>query len=52
MDYFLYGGCSLEASASNYLISTEAVGKALGMKYHELKDWNCCGASISYVGGT
>ncbi len=51
-DYFLYGGCSLEASASNYLTSINAIGQPLGIKFHELEDWNCCGASISYVGGT
>lgn len=51
-DYFLYWGCSLEASASNYLISINATGDPLGMKFHELEDWNCCGASISYIGGT
>ncbi len=52
MDYFLYGGCSLEASASNYKVSVEAIGRPLGIKWHELNDWNCCGASISYIGGT
>lgn len=51
MDYFLYSGCSLEISASNYLISFEAVAKALGMNLKEIDDWNCCGASIAYVGG-
>jgi len=50
MKYFLYSGCSLEESASNYLKSVEAVGKALGLEFAEIEDWNCCGASISYVG--
>ncbi len=52
MEYFLYPGCSLEASGSHYLLSLESVAKALGIKLHEINDWNCCGASISYVGGT
>lgn len=52
MDYFLYSGCSLESSGSHYLISLEAVAKTLGMNLKEIDDWNCCGASISYVGGT
>jgi heterodisulfide reductase subunit B len=51
MDYFLYQGCSLEASGIHYMISLEAVGKVLGMHFKEIDDWNCCGASISYVGG-
>ncbi len=51
MKYFLYQGCSLEASGKNYLISLEHVCKALGMTLTEIPDWNCCGASISYAGG-
>ena len=50
MDYFLYSGCSLESSASNYLISVESACKALGMELRQIEDWNCCGASISYIG--
>jgi heterodisulfide reductase subunit B len=48
--YFLYWGCSLEASGANYLVSLKPVGKALGLAFEEIEDWNCCGASISYVG--
>ena len=50
MDYFLYYGCSLEAGGSHYMVSTEAVAKVLGVKFHEIEDWNCCGASIAYIG--
>ena len=50
-DYFLYSGCSLEASGVHYLISLEAVAKPLGITLKEIPDWNCCGASIAYVGG-
>jgi len=50
MKYFLYWGCSLEASGSNYLASLRPVGEALGLEFEELEDWNCCGASISYIG--
>ncbi len=52
MTYFLYPGCSLEASGSHYEVSVEAVAKALGLDFKEIEDWNCCGASIHYVGGT
>jgi heterodisulfide reductase subunit B len=50
MKYFLYSGCSLESSASNYMISVESTAKALGMELKEIEDWNCCGASIAYIG--
>lgn len=54
MEYFLYAGCSLEGpnSGSPYLVSLDAVAEALGIKFHEVTDWNCCGASIAYVGGS
>ena len=48
--YFLYPGCSLEASASHYLISVKAIAKPLDLEWVEIEDWNCCGASVSYVG--
>ena len=51
MDYFLYYGCSLEAGGSHYMVSYEAVAKALGINWREIEDWNCCGASIAYIGG-
>jgi heterodisulfide reductase subunit B len=51
MKYFLYWGCSLEASGANFLVSLRPACEALGMEFEEIEDWNCCGASISYVGG-
>ncbi len=50
MKYFLYWGCSLEASGANYLKSLVPVCKLLGMEFLEIEDWNCCGASVSYAG--
>ncbi len=50
MKYFLYWGCSLEASGANYLASLKPVFEKLGIEFEEIKDWNCCGASISYIG--
>ncbi len=50
MKYFLYWGCSLEASGANYLKSLKPVCKKLGIEFEEIEDWNCCGASVSYVG--
>ncbi|MCF8074044.1 MAG: CoB--CoM heterodisulfide reductase iron-sulfur subunit B family protein [Desulfarculaceae bacterium] len=52
MTYFIYPGCSLEAGGSHYEVSVEAVFKALDVEIKEIEDWNCCGASIHYVGGT
>jgi heterodisulfide reductase subunit B len=51
MNYFVYQGCSLEAGGIHYMISLKAVAKVLGISLKEIEDWNCCGASISYVGG-
>ena len=50
MKYFLYWGCSLEGSGSNFLVSLKPPCEALGMDFLEIEDWNCCGASVSYAG--
>lgn len=50
MKYFLYWGCALEASGSNFLNSLKPACEAMGVEFEEIDDWNCCGASISYVG--
>ncbi|MBW2022755.1 MAG: CoB--CoM heterodisulfide reductase iron-sulfur subunit B family protein [Deltaproteobacteria bacterium] len=50
MKYFLYWGCSLEGSGANFLVSLKPVFETLGVEWEEIKDWNCCGASISYAG--
>ncbi|MCP5198984.1 MAG: CoB--CoM heterodisulfide reductase iron-sulfur subunit B family protein [Gammaproteobacteria bacterium] len=39
-----YPGCALEGSGHAYNRSTQALGKALGLKLEEVKNWNCCGA--------
>ncbi len=52
-EYAFYPGCSsqLKASASNYLVSVDAMCKKLDIKITEIPDWNCCGASIGYGEG-
>lgn len=52
-EYSFYPGCSSErrASASNYMVSVEAMCKVLDVKLNEIPDWNCCGASIGYAEG-
>ncbi len=47
MKYFYYSGCSLEGTALEYNISTQAVMQALGIELIELEDWTCCGASAA-----
>jgi heterodisulfide reductase subunit B2 len=39
-----YPGCALEGSGHAYNTSTKAIGKSLGLRLKEVKDWNCCGA--------
>lgn len=39
-----YPGCALEGTAHAYNKSTKEVGKALGLRLDEVKNWNCCGA--------
>ncbi len=43
-----YPGCSLEATASDYEASIEAVTKLLDIELSEIEDWNCCGASAAH----
>ena len=45
MKYIYYPGCSLEGTALEYNLSTQAAMKALGAELVELEDWTCCGAS-------
>ncbi len=43
--YAYYPGCSLQATAKSYDTSTKRVGEILGLKFQEIADWNCCGAT-------
>lgn len=45
MKYIYYPGCSLKSTGKLYEESLLAVFDALGIKYEELNDWNCCGAT-------
>jgi heterodisulfide reductase subunit B len=46
MEYLYYPGCSLESGGKPYDESLRAVFRALGVGLSELKDWNCCGATM------
>lgn len=43
-----YPGCSLEATAIEYDLSSRAVCRALGMELEELEDWSCCGSTSAH----
>jgi len=53
MKYLYYPGCSLNGTALEYNISTQALMALLGAELLELEDWSCCGASaaesVSYL---
>ncbi len=53
-EYMFYPGCTAAslASGSNYMKSVDATCEVLDIKLNEIPDWNCCGASIGYVGGS
>lgn len=43
--YAYYPGCSLQATAKAYDVSTKVVSQDLGLRFEEVEDWNCCGAT-------
>jgi len=43
--YLYYPGCSMETSASAYNDSLMAIREPLNIKFEEIEDWNCCGAT-------
>ena len=47
MDIAYYPGCTLHESSELYDVQTKIIMEALGMRLHELDDWNCCGATSS-----
>jgi len=47
MKYLYYPGCSLEASALEYNLSTRALMASVGAELVEIEDWTCCGASAA-----
>jgi heterodisulfide reductase subunit B len=46
MPYTYYPGCSLESTSRAYDESLRKVFEMLKLELHELKDWNCCGATM------
>jgi len=48
MSYLFYPGCSLESTARDYYLSTQAVAGALGLALPEVPDWTCCGSTPAH----
>jgi heterodisulfide reductase subunit B len=46
-----YPGCSSQASGAHLDISLKAVMPKLGVELKEVRDWNCCGASVGHIAG-
>jgi len=47
MKYLYYPGCSLEGTALEYNLSTQAFMAAIGADLIEIDAWNCCGATAA-----
>ncbi len=47
MKYQYYPGCSLEGTALEYNLSTQALMDSMGVELIEIEDWTCCGASAA-----
>jgi heterodisulfide reductase subunit B len=49
MKYSYYPGCAMEATGIEYAKSLAYVNRAIKLKFIEIKDWNCCGATTGHV---
>ncbi|MBI5838692.1 MAG: CoB--CoM heterodisulfide reductase iron-sulfur subunit B family protein [Chloroflexi bacterium] len=47
-EFAYFPGCSLEKLAIGYHVSALETAKKLGMKLHEIEDWNCCGSTTYF----
>jgi heterodisulfide reductase subunit B len=48
VSYVFYPGCSLESTARDYYLSTQAVARRLGLDLPEIPDWICCGSTPAH----
>jgi heterodisulfide reductase subunit B len=48
MSYTFYPGCSLDATAKDFQVSTMAMAAKLGLELPELEDWICCGSTAAH----
>lgn len=49
MKYSFFPGCSLDSTAQDFRLSTEAVVKALGIQLEEIPGWTCCGSTPAHA---
>ena len=48
MNIGFYPGCSLKGTSSEYAQSTVALANVFGIRFTEIEDWNCCGATAAH----
>jgi heterodisulfide reductase subunit B2 len=48
MRYAFYPGCSLDATAKDFQVSTLAVAGKVGLELPEIEDWICCGSTAAH----
>jgi len=46
--YAFYPGCSLDATAKDFQVSTLAVAGKIGLEMPELENWICCGSTSAH----
>ncbi|MBM3334005.1 heterodisulfide reductase subunit B, partial [Candidatus Sumerlaeota bacterium] len=49
MKYSFFPGCSLDSTARDFRVSTEAVCRRLGIELEEIPGWTCCGSSPAHA---
>ncbi len=49
MRYAFFPGCSMESTARDFRMSTEAVAKAVGIDLQEIPGWTCCGSTPAHA---
>lgn len=49
MKYSFFPGCSMESTAKDFMESTLAVARALGIELEEIPDWTCCGSTPAHA---
>lgn len=48
MRYAFFPGCSLEGTAKDFKISTQAIAAKVGLEMPDLEDWICCGSTAAH----
>jgi heterodisulfide reductase subunit B len=48
MSYVFFPGCSLESTARDYYLSTQAVAGRLSLELPEMAHWTCCGSTPAH----